>query len=378
MRSLTLVLVLSGLLALPAVGWAEDTSKTTTSPSSASDVTVPEQSPNDAAIRAAAERITAEHVRQVGAASSDPVPPVADPQAAYQDLLAPPPVKPEKGWPLPLHTIEGVGGVGLTEMAYLVNPSVGNDWLGLPSLSFTHVQTGHQNAEIGSISETLFKRLELSFSNDYVGLGDFDLAVKNKLGVSLGTDYVQFYNAGARLALVNEGDYGQSWLPAVTAGVHYKYNATINEFNNELGGALNKVVGVKDYQGVDYTLTATKMFKDVLPRPFFVSGTVRNTDSVDTGWLGFTNERRTVFEGNVGVFVRPDFVLAAECREMPNDIKLKQLPPGVLGVPSDWWTLAAAYVIDRHWTVSAAYANLGNVLNHKEPASLWLQVKYEF
>jgi hypothetical protein len=85
-----------------------------------------------------------------------------------------------------------------------------------------------------------------------------------------------------------------------------------------------------------------------------------------------------VFEGNVGVFVRPDFVLAAEYREMPNDIKLKQLPPGVLGVPSDWWTLAAAYVIDRHWTVSAAYANLGNVLNHKEPASLWLQVKYEF
>jgi hypothetical protein len=340
-------------------------------------VTVPEQSPNDAAIRAAAERITAEHVRQVGAASSEPVPPVSDPQAAHQDPLAPPPVKPEKGWPLPLHNIEGVGGVGLTEMAYLVNPSVGDDWLGLPSLSFTHVQTGHQNAEIGSISETLFKRLELSFSNDYVGLGDFNQVVKSKLGITLSPDYVQMYNFGARVALLNEGEYDQKWLPAVTAGVHYKYNATINEFNNEAHGGFGPL-GVKDYQGVDYTLTATKMFKDVLPRPFFVSGTVRNTDSTDLGWLGFTNERLTVFEGNAGVFVRDNLVVAAEYREMPNELKLKGLPSGVLGVPSDWWTLAAAYVIDRHWTVSAAYANLGNMLNHKEPASLWLQVKYEF
>ena len=336
MRNLR-ILILSGVLILPVIGWAQDNSNS--------------------------------------AATSQP-PAAATSQPAVATSAPPaPPAAPEKGWPLPLHTIEGVGGVGLTEMAYLVNPSTGKEWLGLPSLSITHVQTGHQNAEITSISETLFKRLELSYSNDYVGLGDFDLAVKNKLGATLSTDYVQEHNFGARLALVNDGDYGQKWLPAVTAGVHYKYNATINQFDHDLGGALNKVVGVKDYQGVDYTLTATKLFKDVLPRPFFVSATVRNTDAADIGWLGFTNERRTVLEGNAGVFVLDNLVVAAEYRQMPNDLKSV---PGVLLPESDWWTLAAAYIIDHHWTVSAAYANLGNMLNHNEPASLWLQVKYEF
>jgi hypothetical protein len=366
-------MILSGLIVWPAVGWADDASNTASNPQSASSATASEQS-SDAAIRAIAERITAEQTRQVAAASAATASPAS--VASAPATTAPPaPLSEEKGLPLPLHTIEGVGGVGLTEMAYLVNPSTGDNWLGLPAASATHVQARYNNAEIVSVSETLFKRLELSASFDDVGLGDFDKTVKDKLGANLSSDWVQMYVASARLALLNEGEFGQSWLPAVTAGVHYKYNATINQFNDDLSGALNKVVGVKDNQGEDFTLTATKMFKTALPRPVFVSGTVRETDAADMGWLGFTHRYETVFEGNVGVFATDNLVLAAEYRQMPND--LKQVS-GVLGPESDWWTIAATYILSKHTNISVAYANLGNMLNHREPAALWVQFKYEF
>ncbi|HRU06303.1 MAG TPA: DUF3034 family protein [Candidatus Brocadiia bacterium] len=285
------------------------------------------------------------------------------------------PVKVEKGPPLPLHTIEGVGGVGLTEMAYLVNPSVGENWIGLPSFSATHVQAKHKNAEILSVSETLFKRVELSYSCHYVGLGDFGQTVKDRLGADLSSDYVQMHTLNARALLLNEGEFGQSWLPAVTAGFHYKYNATINDFNRDLGGALHDVVGVKNNQGYEYTITATKMFKDLLPRPFFISATARNSDAAQYGWLGFTDERRWLFEGNVGVLILDNLVLAAEYRQKPNDLNKV---PGVLGREDSHWTIAASYIVNPHLNISVAYANLGNMLNHEEPAALWFQVKYEF
>jgi hypothetical protein len=260
-------------------------------------------------------------------------------------------------------------------MAYLVNPSVGDSWFGLPSLSTTHVQAAHKNAEIFSITETLFDRLELSYSFHYVGLGDFPLDVKKNLGASLSSDYVKMHNLSARLLLLNEEAYGQKWLPALTAGVHYKYNATIDDFNNDLGGALRNTVGIKDNEGYEYTLTATKMFKDVLPRPFFVSGTLRNTDAAQIGWLGFTNKREWLLEGNIGVFVLNNLVVAAEYRQKPDQLKRV---PGVLGAENDWWTIATSYIVNKNLNISAAYANLGSMLNHREPAALWLQLKYEF
>lgn len=284
--------------------------------------------------------------------------------------------KAEKGPPLPLHNIEGVGGVGLTEMAYLVNPSVGDSWFGAPSVSVTHIQANHKNAEIFTISETLFKRLELSYSFNYVGLGDFGLTVKNKLGANLSSDYVKMHTLNARWLLLNEGEFGQAWLPALTAGVHYKYNATIDDFDDDLGGALHDVVGVEDNHGFDYTLTATKMFPNIIPKhPIFVSGTARNSDAAQYGWLGFSGEREWLFEGNVGVFIRENLVVAAEYRQKPDALARV---PGVLGEENDQWTLAASYIVNNRMNISAAYANLGNMLNHEEPAALWLQIKYEF
>jgi hypothetical protein len=134
-------------------------------------------------------------------------------------------------------------------------------------------------------------------------------------------------------------------------------------------------VGVDDNQGCEFTLTATKLIKDVLPVPFFVSGTVRNTDAAQLGWLGFSGERDFLFEGNIGFFLLDDLVAAAEYRQKPD--RLNKVP-GALGHEDDWWTLAGSYIVNEHFNASVAYANLGTVLNHEEPAAPWVQIKYEF
>ncbi len=273
--------------------------------------------------------------------------------------------------PLPLHSIEGVGGVGLTEMAYLLNPSENGKWFGFPTFSATGIVAGHKSVGVFTVSETFFKRLELSYSLHLVGLGDFDKDVKDVTGAEITNNSVQMHNVNARLLLIEES----GWFPAVTAGVHYKNNTSIRSIDRDLGGALFSSLGVADNDGVDYTLTATKLFKDVLPRPFFVSGTIRNTSAAQIGWLGFTDQRDTVFEGNAGVFVTDKLIVAAEYRQKPDQL---QQVSGVLGKEDDWWTLAASYIVNDHTNISAAYGHLGSVVNHDEPAALWLQVKFEF
>jgi len=47
----------------------------------------------------------------------------------------------ENGPPLPLHTVEGYGGVAITGSAYLVNPAGENSYVGKPSIGGGMVMT---------------------------------------------------------------------------------------------------------------------------------------------------------------------------------------------------------------------------------------------
>ncbi len=65
------------------------------------------------------------------------------------------------------------------------------------------------------------------------------------------------------------------WLPALTVGAHYKSNATVDDIDDELGGALTDI-GIEDSEGVDFTLYASKMIT-ALPRPVLINAGVRAT-----------------------------------------------------------------------------------------------------
>jgi hypothetical protein len=280
----------------------------------------------------------------------------------------------EKAAPLPLHQIEGNGGIFSTLSAYIVNPPRNGELLGRPSVGFAYVNIGHgQNLEALTVTESPWKRLELGYAWDRLGLGDLPLAIKDATTVTISRSDVQLHNFNARLQLLTEGEFDQKWIPALTLGAHYKYNDGIHQIDNELGGALS-TAGLTHHDGTDFTLYASKMFTQT-PRPVLVELGGRATEAVWNGLGGFTSGYNFLFEGNVVVFVTGNLALAAEYRQQPNDYK----PIGnLVKAEGDWWTLDAAYVVNNHMTVAAGYGHFGNVLNHEANGVWGITTKWEF
>jgi len=292
-------------------------------------------------------------------------PPTAEAKAQTKD---------EKGAPLPLHQIEGNGGIFSTLSAYLVNPPRNGEAIGRPAVGFSFVDLGHErNLEAFTLTETPWKRLELGYGYERLDIGDLPAAVAQATPYRLRDDEVHLHNLNARLQLLKEGEFDEKWVPALTFGTHYKYNETINRLNDDLHGTL-RAIGIADNQGVDFTLYASKMLT-FLPRPVLLELGGRATEAAHLGLLGFTDHYSFVFEGNVVVFVTSSIALAAEYRQKPDDYK----PVGNLIRPeSDWWTIDAAYVVNKHLTLAAGYGHFGDVLNHEANNAWGLTVKYEF
>jgi hypothetical protein len=275
--------------------------------------------------------------------------------------------------PLPLHEIEGNGGVFSTLSAYLVNPPRNGEPVGRPSIGFGYIDIGYGRDLMAlTVTETPWKRLELGFGYDLLNLGDLPTAIKAQGGPGI-DDNLALYNANARLEILQEGEFDQKWLPAITAGIHYKYNDSIDHINNQLGGTLSKI-GLSDDQGLDFTLYGSKMLT-FLPRPVLVNLGGRATKSAELGLLGFTDEYSFVFEGSVVVLLTDKFMVAAEYKQQPSSFTPI---PGLIGTPGDWWTLDAGYVINPHMTVAVGYGHFGTVANHTANTVWGITTKWEF
>lgn len=282
----------------------------------------------------------------------------------------------EKPAPLPLHEIEGSGGVFATLSAYLVNPPRNGEPVGRPAIGAAFVGLGHgQNLEAITITETPWERLELGFGADILQLGDLPGAVSAATGGKAHiTENVGLYNFNARIQLLKEGEFNQKWLPALTFGTHYKYNDATTSLNNALGGDLHNI-GITRNDGVDFTLYASKLIT-FLPRPVLINVGGRATEAAWIGLLGFGNSYHFEFEGNVVVFITDRLLLAGEFRQLPKGIYSAQ--PPLITAESNWWTIDAAYVINKNWTVAVGYGNFGNVLNHNDSGVWGVTTKYEF
>lgn len=280
----------------------------------------------------------------------------------------------EKGNPLPLHQIEGNGGIFSTLSAYIVNPPRNGEAVGRPSVGFAHVSLGYdKNLEALTITESPFKRLELGYGWDYLGLGDLPQALRNAGITGYHQDEVQLHNFNARYQILKEGEFDQKWIPALTAGVHYKYNDGIGEVNHEVGGALANA-GIKNHDGTDFTLYASKLFTQ-LPRPVLLEVGGRATEAVWDGLGGFTDSYNFVVEANAVVFLTGNLALAAEYKQQPTDYKAIG---NLVRVEDDWWTIDAAYVVNKHLTLAVGYGHFGNVLNHESDGVWGLTTKWEF
>jgi len=277
--------------------------------------------------------------------------------------------------PIPLHTTEGYGGILVVPTAYIVNPAPEGEVFGMPAVSFIFLNIGKgRHLEAYNMSMALWDRVELSFSVNRLDLDDLSHDINAALRAKLAHDTaIRLLHFNARFALLKEGEYDLPWLPAVTAGVHYKYNCDIDHLDHDLGNLL-ELIEIEHNSGVDFTLTASKTLT-CLPRPIILTAGMRSSEAAQTGLLGFTDDRRVFFEGSVAVLFTDKLIGAFEYRQKSS--RYDRLP-GLIEEEDDWWTIDVAYVFNEHLTMTGGYAHMGDVLNHRANGAWGLRVKYEF
>ena len=278
--------------------------------------------------------------------------------------------------PLPVHTVEGVGGGAITPMAYLVNPEPEGAVFGKPSVTLTYVNMGRKNLDAISVTETLAGRVEFGYAANRLGLGRLPADIRAATGVDIGCSDIWLHNFNLRLLAIKENTcLGGLAMPAVTGGVHFKVNDGIRGIDQCLGGALSGI-GYERENGVDFTLTATRTIPpEVLGRPLIVTAGLRATQGAQLGLLGFGDEYYATFEGSIAYLPFDWLVLAYEFRQKPDPYG--QIP-GLIGDEDHWHAFDAIFLLSEHTAFTAGYGTFGTVANSEEAGVWWLQLKYEF
>ena len=321
----------------------------------------------------------------------------ADKKASMAGAAEAAPPKGE-GPPIPFHCIEGYSGGVITPMAYICNADGASDMIGQPVFSYTFLDLGTKNIHAFVVTIPLFRRIELGYAFNYFTLGslfdDLNRTVVTPATVTViprieqdpimvytpartmnpSRDNFWLHHFNVRGMLVEENSFDLP-LPAVTAGVHFKYNHGINSLDRSLGGALSRI-GFERSNGTDFTLTASKMFPTLaFGRLVIVTGGIRWSQAAQIGLLGFGSTYDTTFEGSVACLPTDWLVLAYEVRQKDNPYTEID---GLLG-DEDWWqAFSATWIVNDSLTLSAVWGIFGNVANARADNTLAIQAKWEF
>jgi len=249
--------------------------------------------------------------------------------------------------------VEGAGGGGLANWALITGYGT-RDGIGA-NVHYTAVPLPDYTLQTTGVAVGLFDRLELSYAWQAFDTQDVGAA----LGLGRGFTFHQNI-FGAKLKLIGDAVYDQdSWLPQIAVGLQHKENDR---------AAVIAAVGGKNSVGTDFYLTATKLF---LAESLLVDATLRETKANQFGILGFGgdkhNEYSTQFEGSGAYLFSRRFALGAELRTKPSN----------LGIVHEGaaWDLFAAYFFSKNLSITAAYADLGNIAIENDQHGAYLSLQ---
>jgi len=291
-------------------------------------------------------------------------------------------------YPLPTHTVEGTGGSQFVPVAYLVNPGPADEPLGRPAISMRYSDLRHRkNLVTVAVSETLFGRVELSYALNRLNLGTLPRESSARLGAggTFAHHNVHMHNFNVRVLLVEE-DAFDLVLPAVTAGVSFKYNDSIRAINNRLGVPLDPL-GYERSSGLEFTLHITKKFEldpfelgDV--PPVIATVGVRNSEASYIGFLGFTDHRATTVEATFTTFLAEWLAVSYDFRRNQQALSDSAPgaipPPGLLRGEENWNGIGVALILSENLTIEGGFAWLGNIANTEADGAWGVGVKWEF
>jgi hypothetical protein len=255
-----------------------------------------------------------------------------------------------------VNTIEGSAGGGLATWAVTTGYGA-QDGIG-GNIHATYVNVPDYELRSAGVAVGLWDRVELSVARQEFDTG----ATGAALGLGDGFTFTQDIY-GVKVKLLGDAIYASdSWIPQIAVGAQFK--------TNDQGGVI-AAVGGRDDEGTDVYVAATKLF---LAESLLVNGTVRWTKANQTGLLGFggdaNDEVRPQFEGSVGYLLSRNLVVGAEYRTKPDNLGFAK--------EDDWLDLYAAYALNKHLSVTAAYVDLGSIATFEDQRGLYLSLQVGF
>ena len=112
-----------------------------------------------------------------------------------------------------------------------------------------------------------------------------------------------------------------------------------------------------------------------LGRPLILSAGLRKSSAAWVGYLGFSDERKTTFEGNA-IYVPLDWLAVGyEFRQQSDPYSEI---PGLVGGEDNLQAFSLIFLPNSHLSVALVYGIFGNVANSSANNSFAIQAKYTF
>lgn len=257
--------------------------------------------------------------------------------------------------------VEGAGGGGLTPWALITGYGT-RDSYGA-NAHYTQVQTQDYSLKTYGVAIGIADRVELSLAKQQFqgSLAPLDaLDIKQDI-------------FGVKVKVAGDAVYDQtSWMPQIAVGAMVKRNNGIGGLA-ALGVNSVKQLGAKDDSGIDYYVSATKLY---LEQSLLLNATVRMTKANQMGILGFGGDRKNkyepMFEGSAAYLINRKLVAGVEYRMKPHN----------LGVDNekDYADVFLAYFPTKNLSITAAYVNLGDItiFNPKTQRGWYLSLQTGF
>ncbi len=235
-------------------------------------------------------------------------------------------------------SLEGASGGGLTPWAVIAGNAT-KDGIGVSGHA-TVAEVKSYDFQSAGLSIGFFDRLELSYSHQNFNTNEIGAAL------GLGADYAFKQDVfGAKVKLAGDLVFGDPMMPAIAIGAQYKNS------NND---AVVRAMGAKDDKGVDYYVSASKLF---LSHSILASATLRATKANQIGLLGFGGDQNSSYslqaEGSLAWQLSRRFAIGGEYRTKPNNLGIAR--------EDDWFDLFGTYAFNKHLTAAVAYADMGSI-----------------
>jgi hypothetical protein len=247
--------------------------------------------------------------------------------------------------------LEGSAGGGLTPWALIAGLGT-NKQIGASGFCTRVVPQDFSLTSCG-VAVGILNRVEVSVAHQKFTLGT------TVPGAAIGIDV-----AGIKVRLFGDAVIDQgSWIPQLAVGAQFKHNQDFD--------FIPQALGAKSANGTDFYVAATKVWlAGPLGRTWLADLTLRSTRANQLGILGFGGDQGGTHleaEGSVAVFLSDNFILGTEYRQKPDNLPVFR--------EDDFKDVFVAWMPVKYFSVTAAYADLGNIADKSSQRGGYLSLQ---